>query len=64
LLPKVFTIGAAPIALARNLGLLAVDAVPLFRHQFARLGMGLETRGTLLDKSLSHNQPQKVSQHG
>jgi 2-polyprenyl-6-methoxyphenol 4-hydroxylase len=64
LLPKVFTIGAAPIALARNLGLLALDAVPLFRHQFARLGMGLETRGTLLDKSLSHNQPQKVSQHG
>jgi len=64
LLPKVFSIGAAPVALARNLGLLALDAVPLFRHQFARLGMGLETQGTSLDKSLSNNRPQKVSQHG
>jgi 2-octaprenyl-6-methoxyphenol hydroxylase len=64
LLPKVFAIGAAPVALVRNLGLLALDAVPLFRHQFARLGMGLETKGTSLDKSLSNNRPQKVSQHG
>lgn len=45
LLPKVFGIDSAPIALARNLGLLALDMVPLLRHQFARLGMGLETRG-------------------
>jgi 2-octaprenyl-6-methoxyphenol hydroxylase len=48
LLPKVFAIGASPVALARNLGLLALDTVPLFRHQFARLGMGLETKGTSL----------------
>jgi 2-polyprenyl-6-methoxyphenol 4-hydroxylase len=48
LLPKVFGIGASPVALARNLGLLALDTVPLFRHQFARLGMGLETKGTAL----------------
>lgn len=48
LLPKVFAIKASPVALARNLGLLALDTVPLFRHQFARLGMGLETRGTTL----------------
>ena len=56
LLPKVFSLGAEPIALARNLGLLALDTVPLLRHQFARLGMGLETKGTTLT--------QKVSQHG
>jgi len=48
LLPKVFGIRAKPVALVRNLGLLALDTVPLFRHQFARLGMGLETRGTSL----------------
>lgn len=46
LLPKVFGLDSSPVALARNLGLLALDAVPLLRHQFARLGMGLETRGT------------------
>ncbi|MBQ0713180.1 MAG: FAD-dependent monooxygenase, partial [Porticoccus sp.] len=45
LLPKVFGIDSSPVALARNLGLLALDTVPLLRHQFARLGMGLETRG-------------------
>ncbi|MFT7301010.1 MAG: 2-octaprenyl-6-methoxyphenol hydroxylase [Porticoccus sp.] len=48
LLPKVFGIDASPVPLARNLGLLALDTVPLLRHQFARLGMGLETRGTTL----------------
>lgn len=53
LLPKVFAIGASPVALARNLGLLALDTVPLFRHQFARLGMGLETKGTSLTQSVS-----------
>ncbi|MDX2350543.1 MAG: 2-octaprenyl-6-methoxyphenyl hydroxylase, partial [Porticoccus sp.] len=45
LLPKLFGIDSSPVALARNLGLLALDTVPLLRHQFARLGMGLETRG-------------------
>ncbi|MEH6469188.1 MAG: FAD-dependent monooxygenase, partial [Porticoccus sp.] len=45
LLPKVFGIDSSPVALARNLGLLALDTVPLLRHQFARLGMGLGTRG-------------------
>ncbi|MEH6616556.1 MAG: 2-octaprenyl-6-methoxyphenyl hydroxylase [Porticoccus sp.] len=45
LLPKVFGIDSSPVALARNLGLLALDTMPLLRHQFARLGMGLETRG-------------------
>lgn len=45
LLPKVFGIDSSPVALVRNLGLLALDTVPLLRHQFARLGMGLETRG-------------------
>jgi 2-octaprenyl-6-methoxyphenol hydroxylase len=45
LLPKVFGVDSSPVALARNLGLLALDTVPLLRHQFARLGMGLETRG-------------------
>ena len=53
LLPKVFAIGASPVALARNLGLLALDTVPLFRHQFARLGMGLETKGTSLAQGTS-----------
>lgn len=48
LLPKIFGINAVPIELARNLGLLTLDAVPLFRHQFTRLGMGLETRGITL----------------
>lgn len=46
LLPRVFGLDSSPVALARNVGLLALDAVPLLRHQFARLGMGLETRGT------------------
>lgn len=55
LLPKVFAVGAAPVALVRNLGLLALDAVPLFRHQFARLGMGLETKGTALSQKASQN---------
>ncbi len=45
LLPTVFGFKAAPIALARNMGLLALDAVPPLRHRFSRLGMGLETRG-------------------
>ena len=45
LLPRVFGLDSSPVALTRNLGLLALDAVPLLRHQFARLGMGLETRG-------------------
>ena len=53
LLPKIFAIGASPVALARNLGLLALDTVPLFRHQFARLGMGLETKGTSLTQGMS-----------
>ena len=48
LLPKVFGIDSSPVALARNLGLLALDTMPLLRHQFARLGMGLETRGVPL----------------
>lgn len=47
LLPKVFGIDSSPVALVRNLGLLALDMVPILRHQFARLGMGLETRGAL-----------------
>lgn len=64
LLPKVFSIGAAPVALVRNLGLLALDAVPLFRNQFARLGMGLETNGTSLNSSLSKKTLQRVSQNG
>lgn len=46
LLPRVFGLDSSPVALARNIGLLALDAVPLLRHRFARLGMGLETRGT------------------
>lgn len=57
LLPKVFAIGASPVALARNLGLLALDTVPLFRHQFARLGMGLETKGTSLTKAAPLKSP-------
>jgi 2-octaprenyl-6-methoxyphenol hydroxylase len=65
LLPKVFGINAKPVALVRNLGLLALDTVPLFRHQFARLGMGLETRGTSLtqpEKQVSEKQ--LVGKHG
>ncbi|WP_339644075.1 2-octaprenyl-6-methoxyphenyl hydroxylase [uncultured Porticoccus sp.] len=46
LLPRVFGMHSIPMALLRNTGLLALDAVPLLRHQFTRLGMGLETRGT------------------
>tara|TARA_R110001592_G_scaffold356278_1_gene657774 strand:- start:26160 stop:27473 length:1314 start_codon:yes stop_codon:yes gene_type:complete len=59
LLPKVFGIGASPVALARNLGLLALDTVPLFRHQFARLGMGLETKGTTLAAPSSLKPPRQ-----
>jgi 2-polyprenyl-6-methoxyphenol 4-hydroxylase len=47
-LPTLFGIQAAPVALARNVGLLALDAVPPLRRQFSRLGMGLETRGSRL----------------
>ncbi len=46
LLPRIFGLDSSPVALARNMGLLALDTVPVLRHQFARLGMGLETRGT------------------
>ncbi|WP_438951697.1 2-octaprenyl-6-methoxyphenyl hydroxylase [Porticoccus sp.] len=46
LLPQVFGLHSIPMALLRNTGLLALDTVPLLRHQFTRLGMGLETRGT------------------
>lgn len=46
LLPRVFGMHSIPMALLRNTGLLALDTVPLLRHQFTRLGMGLETRGT------------------
>ncbi len=45
LLPMLFGMKSAPVALARNIGLLALDAVPPLRHRFSRLGMGLETRG-------------------
>ncbi|MCB1668107.1 MAG: 2-octaprenyl-6-methoxyphenyl hydroxylase [Pseudomonadales bacterium] len=48
LLPTLFAFKTAPIALARNIGLLALDAVPPLRNQFARLGMGLDTRGSRL----------------
>ena len=44
-LPTVFGSKAAPVALARNMGLLALDALPSLRHQFTRVGMGLQTRG-------------------
>ena len=54
LLPKVFGMEAKAVALARNLGLLALDTVPLFRHQFARLGMGLETQGATLVETLGN----------
>ena len=54
LLPKVFGMEAKAVALARNLGLLALDTVPLFRHQFARLGMGLETQGATLVERLGN----------
>jgi 2-polyprenyl-6-methoxyphenol 4-hydroxylase len=46
LLPSIFGMDLLPVALVRNLGLLALDLVPLFRNQFARLGMGLETKST------------------
>ncbi|WP_461481608.1 2-octaprenyl-6-methoxyphenyl hydroxylase [Porticoccus sp.] len=55
LLPRVFGLDAAPVALARNMGLLALDAVPLLRQQFARLGMGLETRGTDLQRGVAND---------
>ena len=48
LLPTLFGMKSAPVALARNMGLLALDAVPALRHQFSRLGMGMETRGVRL----------------
>lgn len=62
LLPKVFGINSSPVALVRNLGLLALDTVPLLRHQFARLGMGLETRGT--PSIESNDKAAERQQHG
>ena len=40
LLPKVFGIDASPVALARNLGLLALDTVPLLRPPIRKAGNG------------------------
>ena len=51
LLPTLFSFKTAPVALARNMGLLALDAMPPLRQQFARLGMGLDTRGVSVSGS-------------
>jgi 2-polyprenyl-6-methoxyphenol 4-hydroxylase len=50
LLPRTFGNRALPIVLARNIGLLALDVLPLFRRNFTQLGMGLQTRGHELAK--------------
>lgn len=39
-LPRLFARNSAPLALARNLGLLSLDGVPPLRRAFARRGMG------------------------
>jgi len=40
-LPALFASPGLPLAIGRNLGLIALDLVPGLRHQFARFGAGL-----------------------
>lgn len=44
-LPRLFANGSPLVAAGRNLGLLALDAVPPLRHAFARFGAGLHKPG-------------------
>jgi 2-octaprenyl-6-methoxyphenol hydroxylase len=43
-------------AIGRNLGMLVLDSVPLFKNKFARLAMGLEGRQPGLVRGLSLDQ--------
>ena len=51
LLPNVFGSRSLFIKVARNIGLLALDSIPLLKTNFAKLGMGLQTRGLRLKAS-------------
>ncbi len=51
LLPRIFGNRTFPMVLARNIGLLALDVLPLCRRSFTQLGMGLQTRGHELANS-------------
>jgi len=44
-LPTIFGNTSPFIRLARNIGLVALDSIPLLRRNFAKLGMGLQTKG-------------------
>lgn len=61
LLPKIFGNPIPPVALVRNLGLASMDAIPLLRQQFARLGMGLETPGTVFSAMGAHADSEGVT---
>ena len=43
-LPTVFGSTSLLIRLARNIGLVALDSIPLLRRNFAKMGMGLHTK--------------------
>jgi 2-polyprenyl-6-methoxyphenol hydroxylase-like FAD-dependent oxidoreductase len=43
-LPTVFGSTSLLVRLARNIGLVALDSIPLLRRNFAKMGMGLHTK--------------------
>ena len=45
LLPRIFGNTTLPVVVTRNIALLSLDIIPLFRRNFAKLGMGLQTKG-------------------
>jgi 2-octaprenyl-6-methoxyphenol hydroxylase len=47
LLVKTFSSGFAPLVVARNAGLIAMDLLPPLRHWFARRSMGLGARSPM-----------------
>lgn len=52
-LNRLFANPLGPVRIARNLGLLAFDRLPLMKHQFARQTMGLHGRLPKLARGLS-----------
>jgi len=52
-LVRLFTNPLRPVKLARNLGMLALDALPVARHQLARAAMGIHGRLPKLARGLS-----------
>ena len=54
-LPTIFGSTAIPAKMIRNTGLFALDIIPLFRTNFAKLGMGLQTRSLKLSSARLSN---------